>query len=125
MTCFNKVIYHPETSSVDVPTRVIWDDLYAALEPYHVNVVGGRVSGIGATGLTLGGNTTRCLDCGYLTDPSVVVRDIHGLTVYSVAAFEHIPPSGRVIEVTDYTFSDLFFGLKDELLYCIPIEALV
>lgn len=29
--------------------------MYAALEPHGVNVVGGRVSGVGVGGLTLGG----------------------------------------------------------------------
>lgn len=33
--------------------------VYAALAPYGVNVVGGRVSGVGVAGFTLGGGTTR------------------------------------------------------------------
>ena len=32
-----------------------WGDVYAALEPYGVNVVGGRASGIGVAGFSLGG----------------------------------------------------------------------
>ncbi|KAF8337005.1 FAD-binding domain-containing protein [Cantharellus anzutake] len=100
MTRFNKVIYHPKTSTADIPTGVIWDDVYAALEPHGVNVVGGRVSGIGATGVTLGGGYS------WLTN-------LHGLTVDSVTAFELVLPSGKVVEVTNHNkFRDLFFGLK-------------
>ncbi|KAF8337007.1 FAD dependent oxidoreductase [Cantharellus anzutake] len=100
MTRFNKVIYHPETSTADIPTGVIWDDVYAALEPHGVNVVGGRVSGVGATGVTLGGGYS------WLTN-------LYGLTVDSVTAFELVLPSGEVVEVTnDNKFRDLFFALK-------------
>jgi hypothetical protein len=33
----------------------VWDDVYAALEPHGVIVVGGRVTGVGVGGFTLGG----------------------------------------------------------------------
>ena len=55
MTRFKKVIYHPYDKTVDVGAGLIWDDVYKALEPYNVTVVGGRVSGIGVAGFTLGG----------------------------------------------------------------------
>ena len=53
MTRFNQVVYHSEKNMVDIPTGVNWDVVYAALDPYKVNVV--RAPGIGATGFTLGG----------------------------------------------------------------------
>jgi len=52
---FNNVTYDNTTQTVVVGAGLIWDDVYAALEPYGVNVVGGRVSGIGVAGFTLGG----------------------------------------------------------------------
>lgn len=52
---FSEVSYHPESNTADVGSGLIWDDVYAALEPYAVNVVGGRVSGVGVAGFTLGG----------------------------------------------------------------------
>ena len=52
---FNGIKYSPDNQTVDVGSGLIWDDVYAALEPYAVNVVGGRVSGIGVAGVTLGG----------------------------------------------------------------------
>lgn len=55
MSRFNKVVYNATTQTVDVGSGLIWDDVYAALEVYGVNVVGGRVSGIGVAGFSLGG----------------------------------------------------------------------
>jgi len=70
-------------STADIGTGLIWDDVYAALEPFGVNVPGGRVSGlfprlflagsnqltvlfcfqgIGMAGFTLGGGTSMCRD---------------------------------------------------------------
>ena len=57
MRRFNKVIYHPNDKTVDVGAGLIWDEVYAALDPLNVTVTGGRLSGIGVAGLTLG--------CGY------------------------------------------------------------
>ena len=37
----------------------VWDTVYAALEPYGVSVVDGRVSGVGVAGFTLGGSKTN------------------------------------------------------------------
>lgn len=55
MSRFTEVIYHADSQTVDVDSGLIWDDVYAALEPHGVNVVGGRVTGIGVAGFSLGG----------------------------------------------------------------------
>jgi FAD/FMN-containing dehydrogenase len=55
MNRFEKVIYHSDNQTVDVGSGLIWDDVYEALEPYNVSVVGGRISGVGVAGLALGG----------------------------------------------------------------------
>ena len=52
---FSEVTYDPSTNTAEVGAGLIWDDVYAALEPYNVNVVGGRVTGVGVAGFTLGG----------------------------------------------------------------------
>ena len=57
LTRFNSTFYDPETRSAVIGSGQVWDDVYAALEPHGVNVVGGRVSGIGVGGFTLGGGT--------------------------------------------------------------------
>ena len=55
MRRFRNIVYHPNEQTVDVGSGLIWDDVYQALEPYNVTVVGGRISGVGVAGLTLGG----------------------------------------------------------------------
>jgi FAD/FMN-containing dehydrogenase len=55
MTRFNETKVNPMTSTVDVGAGLIWDQVYETLEPIGVNVLGGRIPGIGVAGLTLGG----------------------------------------------------------------------
>lgn len=52
---FADVTYDDAAQTATIGAGLIWDDVYAALEPYGVNVAGGRVSGIGVAGFTLGG----------------------------------------------------------------------
>ena len=55
MSRFQKVVYHRHKLTADLGAGLIWDDAYAALEPYDVTVVGGRIAGVGVAGLLLGG----------------------------------------------------------------------
>jgi FAD/FMN-containing dehydrogenase len=55
MTRFNQVVYNAASKTVQIGTGLVWDDVYEALEQYNVNIVGGRVSGVGVAGFTLGG----------------------------------------------------------------------
>ncbi|KAF8336978.1 FAD dependent oxidoreductase [Cantharellus anzutake] len=102
MTRFNNVNYRVQEGTADIQTGVIWDDVYAALAPHGVNVVGGRASGVGVAGLTLGGGYS------WLTN-------LYGLTVDTVVAFELVLPNGTVVEARDDRYPDLFFGLKGGL----------
>ncbi|KAI0825970.1 FAD-binding domain-containing protein [Irpex lacteus] len=95
---FNKVTYHANSNSVEVGAGLLWDDVYAALEPYGVNVVGGRASGIGVAGFSLGG--------GYSW-----LSNQYGLTVDNILAFELVLPNGTVLTV-DSWHPDLLFALK-------------
>ncbi|KAI0340262.1 FAD-binding domain-containing protein [Trametopsis cervina] len=99
MSRFNQVVYHASTSSVDVGAGLIWDDVYAALEQYGVNVVGGRASGIGVAGFSLGGGYS------WLTNQ-------YGLTIDTILAFELVLPNGTVLTVNSSKNPDLFFALK-------------
>lgn len=58
MSRFSEINYDPSTQTVEVGAGLVFDDVYAALEPHGVNVVGGRVNGIGIAGFTLGGGMT-------------------------------------------------------------------
>ena len=60
MSRFSEIKYDVATQTVSVGAGCIWDDVYAALEPYDVVAVGGRVRGIGVDGFTLGGGMASC-----------------------------------------------------------------
>ena len=55
MRRFRKIVYHSDKQTVDLGSGLIWDDVYKTLESSNVTVVGGRFSGVGVAGLTLGG----------------------------------------------------------------------
>ena len=58
---FSGVVYNATTNTAEVGAGLVWDDVYSALEPYGVNVIGGRVTGVGVAGFTLGGGTYRII----------------------------------------------------------------
>ena len=55
MTRFNETKVNPDDGTVEVGPGLTWDQVYTALNSSGVNVVGGRIPGIGVAGLTLGG----------------------------------------------------------------------
>ncbi len=55
MTRFNEVMYDPAMQTAVIGAGNIWDDVYELLNAQGVNIVGGRVTGVGVAGLTLGG----------------------------------------------------------------------
>ena len=58
MARFSEVTYDAAAGTATVGAGLIWDDVYAALAPLGVNVVGGRVTGVGVAGFTLGGGAS-------------------------------------------------------------------
>jgi FAD/FMN-containing dehydrogenase len=59
MTRFNDTKVNLASGTVDVGPGLTWDQVYEVLKPTGVNVVGGRIPGVGVAGLTLGGG--KCL----------------------------------------------------------------
>jgi FAD/FMN-containing dehydrogenase len=55
MSRFNETKVDLTSGTVEVGPGLAWDQVYATLEPTGVNVVGGRIPGVGVAGLTLGG----------------------------------------------------------------------
>ncbi|KAF8182931.1 FAD dependent oxidoreductase [Pholiota molesta] len=96
---FSEIQYNSTSNTADIGTGLICDDIYAALDPLGVTVLGGRVSGIGIAGFTLGG--------GYSWKTNQ-----YGLAVDNVLAFQLVKPDGQVVVVTKFSDSELFFGLK-------------
>lgn len=99
MIRFNDVEYDKKTSTATIGSGLNWGQVYAALEPYGVNVVGGRVNAVGVGGYTLGGGYS------YLSNE-------HGLAVDTVVAYELVIPTGQIKKVTANSDPDLFFALK-------------
>ncbi|QRV98416.1 FAD-binding domain protein [Ceratobasidium sp. AG-Ba] len=102
----SEVTYHPaplaadgSVGTVDIGSGLVWDDVYTALQPHNVAVVGGRVSGVGVGGFILGG--------GYSW-----LSNQYGLTIDTVTAFEVVLPNGTITSASDTTNPDLFYGLK-------------
>ncbi|KIJ54865.1 hypothetical protein M422DRAFT_24762 [Sphaerobolus stellatus SS14] len=96
---FNEITYNATTSTARIGAGNIWDDVYAALVPLGVNVVGGRVPGVGVAGFTLGGGY------GWATQE-------FGLTIDTVVGYEMITPTGQILDVNAISHPDLFFGLR-------------
>ena len=55
MTRFNETKVDFTSETVEIGAGLTWDQVYARLKPAGVNVVGGRIPGVGVAGLTLGG----------------------------------------------------------------------
>lgn len=118
MTRFSEVNYDPDAQTAEVGAGLIWDEVYAALEPFNASVVGGRVTGIGMAGFTLGG--------GMYASVSAIARTVHesiplgysfktnqhGLGLDNVVAFELVLPNGSVTSVSATSNEELFFSLK-------------
>ncbi|PFH46241.1 hypothetical protein AMATHDRAFT_77754 [Amanita thiersii Skay4041] len=96
---FNEVTYHPESQTAVIGSGLIFDDVYARLEPHNVSVLGGRVSEIGVGGFLLGG--------GYTWHTNQ-----RGLAVDTILKYELVKPNGEVVTVTEASDAELFFGLK-------------
>ena len=58
MSRFSEVTYDASSSTAVIGAGLIWDDVYEVLEEQGAIVVGGRVSGVGVAGFTLGGGAS-------------------------------------------------------------------
>ncbi|KAL0575655.1 hypothetical protein V5O48_006311 [Marasmius crinis-equi] len=99
MSRFSEVTYDASSQTAVIGSGLVWDDVYEALAPHNVNVVGGRVTGVGVAGLALGG--------GYSW-----ISNQYGLTIDTITAYELVKPDGSVVTVTKLSDADLFFALK-------------
>lgn len=97
---FNKITVHKEEKLVDVGAGCLFEELYEALAPYSLNIVGGtRWAGVGVAGWILGG--------GYSVKTSQ-----YGLGVDNLVAAKLVLPNGEFMEASETKNQDLFFALK-------------
>ncbi|KIY67237.1 FAD-binding domain-containing protein [Cylindrobasidium torrendii FP15055 ss-10] len=99
---FAGVQYDASSEIAVVGAGAVWDTVYEVLEEHGRMVVGGRVTGVGVAGFTLGG--------GYSW-----LSNQRGLTVDNLQAYELVKPTGEVAQVTQDSDPDLFFALKGGL----------
>jgi hypothetical protein len=52
---FNNIVINENSGTVEIGAGLTWTDVYASIVPKGINVVGGRLNGVGVSGLTLGG----------------------------------------------------------------------
>jgi len=101
--------------AVTVGMGLKWNEVYEYLNPRNVTVAGGRVTGVGVGGFTLGGGLSqdsyiyyRLMSCsGYSWQANRV-----GMTVDTILKFEIVLTSGEVKTVTATSDPSLFWALK-------------
>jgi FAD/FMN-containing dehydrogenase len=113
MSRFNETKVNSESGKVEVGAGLTWDQVYDALEPTGVNVIGGRVPGVGVAGLALGGGEhILSSESGILYALGYSFKtNQYGLSVDNVAGYELVLPNGTIIDVTSND-DDLWFGLR-------------
>ncbi|EIN08932.1 FAD-binding domain-containing protein [Punctularia strigosozonata HHB-11173 SS5] len=99
MTRFDDVVYDAASGTATFGSGLVWDDVYSALVPLGVNVVGGRVTNVGVAGFTLGGGLSW-------------KSNQYGLTIDTITKYELVLPTGTVKNVTETSDPDLFWALK-------------
>jgi FAD/FMN-containing dehydrogenase len=55
MIRFNDIVLHEKLGTVDIGAGLTWTEVYSYLVPKGLNVVGGRLNGVGVGGFILGG----------------------------------------------------------------------
>lgn len=95
----NDTTYDAATNLASVGPGGNWGQVYAALEPYEVTVVGGRDADVGISGYLLGGGNS------YYTGRV-------GFGCDNVGNFEVVLTNGSVVNANNDTNSDLFKALK-------------
>jgi hypothetical protein len=98
MARFRDLVLNEEEGTVEFGAGLTWTDMFSYLVPKGLNVVGGRVHGVGVAGFILGG--------GYSWKTNQ-----YGLTIDTVTAFELLLPNGTVKQVTEKD-EDLWFALR-------------
>lgn len=100
MKGFQQIELSDDHKSVHVGPANIWDDVYLALVPYALSVVGGRVTGVGVGGFITGGG-------GYSWKTNQ-----YGLTGDTILSARVVLPSGDIVNVSPTENEDLFWAIR-------------
>ncbi|KAK8063332.1 oxidoreductase FAD-binding protein [Apiospora saccharicola] len=99
LTGLNDIEVTQEGTIVRVGTGATWDAMYQKLHPLGRTVAGGRVAGVGAGGLTLGGGISH-------------LSPQRGWKCDTVLNFQVVLSDGQVVNANADENADLFFALR-------------
>ncbi|KAH7380523.1 FAD binding domain-containing protein [Phaeosphaeria sp. MPI-PUGE-AT-0046c] len=88
-----------DKSTVYIQSGNTWYDVYTSLEKDNLAVIGGRVSGIGVGGLTLGGGIS-------------FFSNEYGWACDNVASYEVVLASGQIVTASPSSHADLYLALR-------------
>ena len=113
---FSQITYEPDSETAIIGAGLHWEEVYEALLPHGVTVVGGRASGVGVSGLLLGGGKLILCSKPFLPECRRIgysyLTNQYGLAFDNIKAYELVEPGGKTINVTEESHPDLFFGLR-------------
>ena len=89
MNRFNETKVNSTSGTVEIGSGLTWDQVYDSLEPTGVNVVGGRVPGVGVGGLTLGGGED-------FRSSEIQSSGVFRLRIYDKPIWTHDRQHGRI-----------------------------
>ncbi|ETN43880.1 uncharacterized protein HMPREF1541_11011 [Cyphellophora europaea CBS 101466] len=95
----NEITVAKDKKTVAIGPGNLWYDVYTTLQRSDIAVIGGRVSGIGVGGLTLGGGIS-------------FFSSLYGWACDNVASFEVVTASGIIVTASPKSYSDLFWALR-------------
>ncbi|KAL2177758.1 uncharacterized protein P884DRAFT_223477 [Thermothelomyces heterothallicus CBS 202.75] len=95
----NHISYDEERQTAGIGPGARWGEVYAALDPFNVTVVGGRVGDVGVGGLVLGGGLS------YLSN-------LYGLACDNVLEYKVVLANGTLVTASSTSHPDLFWALK-------------
>ncbi|KAI1909870.1 hypothetical protein LOZ53_006171 [Ophidiomyces ophidiicola] len=99
LRAFNKISLSADKKVATIGTGAKWAEVFQQLDPHQVTVAGGRSSGVGVGGLTLGGGVS------YISGYS-------GLACDSVLKFKVMMADGQILEVDQHSHPYLYFALR-------------
>lgn len=95
----NSVELSEDHSTVSVGGGATWDLIYNKLDALSLSVAGGRVAGVGVSGLTLGGGISY-------------FGPRHGWTCNQATSFEVVLADGSIVQASAQENADLWKGLR-------------
>ncbi|KAH6907375.1 hypothetical protein BKA70DRAFT_1490921 [Coprinopsis sp. MPI-PUGE-AT-0042] len=99
MSEFSQIELSADKKSVKIGTGLDWSQVYSALPPHNLVVVGGRLSSVGVAGLLL--------SSGYSW-----ITNEYGFGVDNIISADVVLPNGTFTTVSETHGSDIFYALQ-------------